>query len=179
MPAYEYFYVRAPLTGTLTALDTYCGTSTPHPTRSGYSSARDVSAAPNTNIVFYGSTNVRSIRVTSWQSSICSGYSAPWSNGVKVDFYKGLNGTQYIGTVYYGHVQNPSNAGIQNTRTWTVGQVPSSCPDNPCDPNDICYTGGHNHMEKMTSPVATAMPLSCWQTVYAGSTNIYRWQILI
>ena len=174
MPNFVYFHVYAPITGTITGLDSYCGGGY-HPTRSGYSSPRDI--AGTGSLVFYGSTNVKSIRVTALYNSICAGYPAPWSNGVKVDLYSALNGGGYVGTVYYGHCANPSNAGLQNARIWTIGSVPTTCPNNNC--NNTCFTGAHSHMEKRASYIAEAMPLTCGQTVYAGSTVIYRWQVLI
>lgn len=178
--SYVYYYVYAPITGTVTGRPSgYCDGGS-HPTHnSDWDSPYDL--AGSGSIKFIGSPNIGSIKITVQNNSLCSGYPAPWSTGVKVDFYSGAGNSGYIGSTYYGHVAQPTGAvGIPlNTNNWTLGAVPTTCPDTPCDPNDGCFTGPHSHFEKYKSDISSYYSRSCYSTAYQGSTRMYRWAVLL
>ncbi|MBK6319724.1 MAG: hypothetical protein IPF51_13330 [Dehalococcoidia bacterium] len=200
MTIYDNFYVYAPVSGQITALDYYCGDGY-HPRNYGNVSPIDIGGGGGGSLIFKASSNVKSIHIGHW--SLCSGYGSPWSDGVYVELYS-AEGTPYwakFGAVYYGHVANRAAESWPNYNgsSVTLGTVPSSCPCgvcyNPCcegddcwctpicDPCNCCYQGAHSHFElRNDSPVSSVNPnLYCGKQMYAGDSSswVYKWQVAI
>ena len=169
-----YVYVYAPFTGENWGQDTYCFDGSNHPVRY-YCCPIDVGRPNNdvTSIYFYGSSLVKSIRVT-FDDQVCGGAPGdPWENALKVELYGQVNAQCYIGAVSYSHVDNPVTTGsaVYNTNTLKFGDAsPDTCG---CNQNFLCYDGVHVHMERSSNGASNSF--DCWDDLYGGTTWIYRW----
>lgn len=94
-------------------------------------------------------TNVQSIKTTR-VGGLCTA-PAGWEwvrEGVRVDLYCALNGpaNAWVGTVFFGHMQNRVADGVYNASgsgvVKTVGTIGGG---NCCG----CYTGSHVHLERL------------------------------
>jgi len=161
-----YVYVYAPLTGQNWGQSTYCSSGATHTVVSVLEGCCpiDVSGSQGNSLYFYGSSLVKSIRTTR-VSGVCESDPAPWTDGVKVEFFADINAQCPIGTVSYGHVKNRISDGVYNTATKKIGELPADCD---CG----CSSGIHVHMQRTGG---SSQSFSCYQWLYAGSTWLYRW----
>ncbi len=165
-----YAYVYAPVTGQNWGQQTYCYSGSSHTVVSclGGQNPLDISGSAGNSLYFYGSAVIQSIR-TRKVSGVCAIDPAPWDYGVVVDFFAEQNAQCYIGSIGYGHVQDRINNGIYNTRSLRIGELPPDC-------NCGCSDGIHTHIQfKPVGGLGEARPFNCYQTLYVGSTWIYRW----
>ncbi|GIK55503.1 MAG: hypothetical protein BroJett015_11660 [Chloroflexota bacterium] len=169
-----YFYVYAPFNGANWGQNTYCFNNAPHPSRY-YCCPIDIGRPNNdvTPIYFYGSSNIRSIRVI-FDNQVCNSIPGdPWENALKVELFGQLDAQCYVGALSYSHVANPITTGTQvyNANYIKLGDAsPDTCN---CNQNFLCYNGVHVHMERSSN--GASISLACWAPVYAATTWIYRW----
>lgn len=175
-----YYYVNAPVSGSITALDSYCDGSGPHTAVFG-SSPLDIGLGGYGGAIrFYGSGIVRSVQAVNRPGQVCQGDAGvPWDDGVELQLNTLEDGNgSYIGSVFYSHVASPIANGVYNSPSGlTLGYIPM-CRCNPCSPC-ACYAGYHSHMSASGSGLVRNGSLSCSGSVTAGSggTWLYRFQL--
>ena len=148
-------------------------------TQSGYIKPIDIGGGwqGGNVITFYGTSNIKSIKIE-YVSNICSGGTpTPWTYGVKVHLYKNPDACCLIGTVLYAHLQNRETY-APNWSVWNypypnsggkhLGQVPADCQ---CG----CSSGIHLHMECKSG--GTRNTLTCGVQVIQNSTWLYRFTV--
>jgi hypothetical protein len=176
----QWYYVGAPITGSINALRWYCGTSVPHPiTAPGFSDPIDIgNGSPGLQrIDFFGSSNIGSIYVRTYYNSVCLPPSpgSPWADRLQVDMFTGPWATGiWIGSVNYSHVQYPIADGVYNTYYGPLAWVPDYCPG--CG----CYQGRHSHIERFGGYTYVGLDWgnngTCGYFIGAG-TVIYGWYV--
>lgn len=201
----NYAYVYAPVSGMIVGRPTgYCGGGS-HPTVCTQNPF-DISTGAGAALVFYASSNIKSIRTTYYSSGVCyrSEIPTPWDAKLKVDLYLNLNGQNLVGSVCYAHINNPVPDNIYNVNYKTVGYIPSNCDcscatgckcggyQNPPNPAEKGYCASQTGLCTAKCPCRCCYGgthvhmeggnnynnLSCYQTVGSG-TWIYRWVLPI
>ncbi|CAM2069634.1 hypothetical protein SCOR_29945 [Sulfidibacter corallicola] len=162
-----YVYVYAPFSGEIWGKQTYCnGTAHTIVNNMGGNQPMDIGdVSAGTSIRFKASSSVKSIRTR--RADVCATQTGDWDQGVIVDMYAELNAQCYIGSVSYGHVRNWVANGTHNTRTLTLGVLPTDC-------NCGCSDGVHVHTQ-CDGGTITGLAQCAGSRVYNGSTWIYRW----
>ncbi len=163
-------YVRAGLSGSITGLDTYCPSPTHHACRESslFTTPVDI-GGPGDVYLRVNYPNVASIRTTR-SLSCCGGISGcpdVLKSYVTVELYGRSNGQCFIGTVGYGHIENPVSDGLHNLLSGEF-KLGTASPDHSC----ICSTGSHSHMEQKGG---SRLALTCGQVI-TTSTNIFSFQ---
>lgn len=162
-------YVYAPAGGEITGLETYCSGGD-HLECTWGDTPVDISNPEGSVWLAVNYPTVESVN-TYVMNICCDEDGSVYSQGVKVDLYQYPNAVGHIGTVWYGHIENPQvpDGGTINLPDGCIrlGYSPAYDPN-----HDYCYTGVHVHMEQVwgisVAPSCGADCLSCW-------TEIYRW----
>ena len=175
-------YVYSPADGIITGRANYCGSPCDadpctgdhgtHGTCKGWSSPVDIDAYDGEELKLYVNyPTVKSIK-TLVQYECCCDAQNKYGRAIIVELYAKQNAVCYIGSVLYGHVDNPqvTNNAVYNlsSSSKTLGYAPGgtySCG------GSTCYSGSHSHMERHGG--ATVAPCCCTDTV-KGSTSIYK-----
>lgn len=171
----EYVYVYSPFTAEVRGLNTYCIDGSPH--YSGFSAYGmccpvDIGGtsyvSAGSSVLFYGSSNIGSIK-TIRRSDFCDGnYGSPWEDAVFVELYRLSNAQCYIGTLFYGHLSNRIANGVYNSVQGRVlGKLPAA------HPTCCCYTYPHIHVGRDTN--GQTRSLACYQVLSKGVSWFYRW----
>jgi hypothetical protein len=143
------------------------------------SSPIDVGLSSGTTLYYYGSGLIKSVVTVRKPTSTCdSSAGSPWKDGLEVQLYSDVDGGgNYIGSIYYGHVQSPIADGTYNTPSGTlaVGTVPG-CRCSNCTSPCSCYDGAHSHIEGCSIDALNSA-ISCGATAYGGTSGtwLYRW----
>jgi len=172
-------YVYAPKTGTNMGQVCYCNNPncvcpgcvhTVVRQNEGWVSPLDISSNSGLDIYLYAAgTYVKSVR-TERVGWICGNTTlTPWTNGVLTHLYKDTAGTNYIGGVMYGHLENRIANGLY-TSHWGIRV--GTTPQNDCDCG--CYDGHHIHIQRKNGSSNT---FNCGNTLYAGTTWIFKWTV--
>lgn len=122
-----------------------------------------------TQVRFYGTSGIGSIRTTR-QSGFCAvSPGAPWDDAVIVDLFYDTNGQCYIGSLFYGHLRNRIANNLYRspfTNLPPIGTVPECCPAS-------CYDGLHVHMGR--DGFGQTTPAGCHAPLTGGSSWVYKW----
>lgn len=174
----NFAYVYAPRSGSNMGQFCYCNNPncvcpTCEHTRvrewEGWTDSLDISSVSGGSLRFYGNSSIKSIR-TEQVGWICQNTNlVPWTYGVVVSLYSNTAGTNYIGGVMYGHMEGGDRIanGHYNSGLW--GRWLGRTPYADCDCG--CYDGHHVHMQRRWG---IDRNFNCWQTIYTGSTWLYR-----
>lgn len=178
----QWYYVYAPISGTFTALSSYCDGSGPHPVvDSGFANPIDIGAGGSTGgetLYFIGSSNIQSIYAINKPGIVCAPPSpgSPWADGMQVNIYNQPEGGQYggyLGSVFYAHVQYPIGDGAYNVSSGAIAYVPYQ--DCACG----CYQGAHSHIEQYGGYVYDGLGWgsdgACYTAAYQGSSVLFGW----
>ncbi len=169
-------YFKAPVSGRVTANEQYCdGSGTHSKCQPDSANPKDIAAPAGTNLMCYGQS-AGSIGVGTLSSGCCSNCSGVPKNARYADFYRYQNGQGYYGTVLFGHVDSPKADGIYNNSSIAIGKVPAGCCPYACNQPGNCYGGPHSHFERRNGGGVVGN-LTCTDSVTAGSTLIYYWDV--
>lgn len=174
-------YVYAPYSGQNWGQATYCSGGAAHTIvgGSGWANPIDIGGGSDgTALKFYASGLVRSIRTTKIPYICANQGLTPWTNGVLVDMYLDLSGTQYLGSLIYGHVKERIGDNLYSSGLWgkQIGKLPPDlCASGQCNCaiTTCCSEGIHVHMERK-GPVVAVNAFTCWASLTAGSTWLYN-----
>ncbi len=175
-------YVYSPADGIITARDDYCGSPCDadpctgdhgtHATCKGWSSPVDIDAYDGEEIKLYVNyPTVKSIK-TLVEYECCCNDQNKYGRAIIVELYALRDAQCYIGSVLYGHIDNPqvTHNTVYNLSSSSkrLGYAPAGA--HSCG-GSTCYSGSHSHMERLGGQ--TVAPCCCTDTV-KGSTPIYK-----
>jgi hypothetical protein len=169
--------IYAPITGSFTGIPAgYCACSPnpapcgTHPATSGYTDAYDIGSVSAGSTIYVAANNaVLSIKVMPQvQNTVCyrsSEIGLPWDVYTEVRVYKYNNANEagYLGSVLFGHLDQPQLTGTYN---WPFGNLPIGkiAPSCACSCASGCKCGG------TANPPNPAHKGYCATTALCGNT---------